>query len=93
MSKKKANNNQQMLILCAVGFLLILTIGLIINFVRLGSLSSQAKEINRQIAQTQAAIEENEKLLEYLSSDEYAEYYAYTNDMHREGTTILTTAN
>lgn len=70
---------------CAV-FLVLLIVALIINIVRLSAVNARAKELEAVSAELDARIDENGKLVDYCSTDEFYELYAreYLDMIYRD---------
>jgi hypothetical protein len=85
----KLNADKRAIIICALGFLLMLLIAATVNWLHIGKLSAREKELQAQISRAQTQTEENKRDLEYLSGEEYADRYANENDMIRDGETAL----
>ncbi len=70
---------------CAV-FMVLLIVALIINIVRWSAVSAREKELLAVEAELDARIDENGKLIQYCSTDEFYELYAreYLDMIYRD---------
>lgn len=62
-------------VFAALFFVLVLT-ALIMNLVRIASLSSREKALKEQLEAINARIESNKSEIDYRKTDEYVDYYA-----------------
>ena len=60
----------------AIVFIAVLFVALIINVVKLASLNNRKKELTQKLAQVESQIEQNNSLIDYVSTDEYIDRYA-----------------
>jgi cell division protein FtsB len=80
-----------MWIVGAAGLLFMLLVALIILWVQLGAWSSKAKAAAAEIDAYEAQIAENQRTIDYLSSDEHTEYRAREElDLKQKGEEIYT---
>ncbi|GHU99592.1 hypothetical protein FACS1894211_05260 [Clostridia bacterium] len=91
--KAKLNNRAQVWIAGLAGLLFMLLVALIVNWVRIGSLSSRAKASEAANIAAERQIEENQRTLDYLNSPEYLERLAREElDLKKQGEEIWTAA-
>ena len=76
--KAKIDNKTQMWIVGLAGLLFMLLIALIVNWVRLGALSTRIKDTAAGNLAKEQQIIENDQAIANLSSDEHIDYVAYT---------------
>ena len=89
--KTKIDNKTQMWIIGAAAFLFMMLIALVVNFVRLGVKSSEAKDYKNSIQAMEQRYDENGKDLEYYQSEDYLDGYARTElDLKKKGETLYT---
>ena len=60
----------------AIVFIAVLFVALIINVVKLASLNNRKEELTQKLAQVESQIEQNNSLIDYVSTDEYIDRYA-----------------
>ena len=74
---------------CAV-FLVLLIVALIINLVRLSAVNSRARSLAAISAELDTRIDENGKMIDFCSTDEFYEMYAreYLDMVYRDETII-----
>ena len=91
--KAKLNQKTQMWIVGAAALFFMLLIALIINWVRIGSLSSRAKGCEADIAAQSRQIEENKKAIDQLKDPDHKDYVALTEyGMVKDGEELWTAA-
>ena len=75
--KTKLSTKAQLWIFGAIGLLFMLLLALGINWIRIGTLSSQAKQRQANIDALTQTAETNNQIIEVLSSPSYADQKAY----------------
>jgi hypothetical protein len=91
--KTKLSNKAQVWVAGLAGLLFMLLVALIINWVRIGTLSSRAKALEAANLAAERQIEENRNTIGDLSSEEHDEYVARTQlDLQKSDETLYTAA-